>query len=242
MKMVDYRAFRLSKLNTPQFSHVKLLLFWPVFFLLFQFAEQIYHPDSYYIMHCSLDDLIPFCEWFLFPYLFWFIYLAGTVAFTFLFYPDTFRRLMRFIILTYTVALVIFLLFPTCQHLRPLTFQRDNLLTEITALFYQFDTNTNVCPSLHVVGAIAAMLALWECEPFNKPGWRAVNVTVSVLICLSTVFMKQHSALDVLAALPLCLLGQFLFFRRQSRFYSGDAPLFSRRREKRKALHAKGEP
>ena len=26
----DYRQFRLRKLNTPEFSHIKLLLFWPI--------------------------------------------------------------------------------------------------------------------------------------------------------------------------------------------------------------------
>lgn len=238
MKMADYKGFRLNKLNTPQFSHVKLLLFWPVFFLLFQFAEQLYHPDSYYIMHCSLDDIIPFCEWFLIAYLFWFVYLAGAVALTFFTRPDVFRRLMRFIILTYSISLLVYLVFPTCQHLRPLAFQRDNLLTSITAFVYQFDTNTNVCPSMHVIGSIAAMLAFWECEPFNKPGWRAANVAAAVLVCLSTVFMKQHSALDVLAALPLCLLGQFLFFRRQGRFYAAET-LFPRRGDRRKAPHVK---
>lgn len=28
-------------------------------------------------MHCPLDDRIPFCELFLIPYLFWFIFLVG---------------------------------------------------------------------------------------------------------------------------------------------------------------------
>ena len=31
MRPVDYRKFRLKYLNTPEFSHVKLLLFWPIF-------------------------------------------------------------------------------------------------------------------------------------------------------------------------------------------------------------------
>ena len=28
--VTDYREFRLSKLNSPEFKHVKLLLFWSV--------------------------------------------------------------------------------------------------------------------------------------------------------------------------------------------------------------------
>ena len=33
--VVDYRQFRFRKLNAPEFSHLKYLLFWPVFGILF---------------------------------------------------------------------------------------------------------------------------------------------------------------------------------------------------------------
>ena len=41
------------------------LLFWPVFGLLFSYAERFYPVAHYFEMHCALDDLIPFNEWFL---------------------------------------------------------------------------------------------------------------------------------------------------------------------------------
>ena len=70
---MDYRNFRLSKLNTDEFRHVKLLLFWPLFGIMFSFVERFYNVGSYYVMHCAFDDAIPFCEWFLIPYLFWMV-------------------------------------------------------------------------------------------------------------------------------------------------------------------------
>lgn len=36
---VDYRKFRFIKLSTPEFSHVWLLLFWPVFGLGFHMSS-----------------------------------------------------------------------------------------------------------------------------------------------------------------------------------------------------------
>lgn len=38
---VNYREFRIHKLNTPEFSHVRLLFYWPIFGLLFLFLEQV---------------------------------------------------------------------------------------------------------------------------------------------------------------------------------------------------------
>ena len=77
---VDYRQFRFSRLNTPEFSHVWLLLYWPLFGLGFSYVERFYPVAHYINMHCALDDLIPFNEWFLIPYMFWFVYLIGAVA------------------------------------------------------------------------------------------------------------------------------------------------------------------
>lgn len=82
---VDYRQFRFSRLNTPEFSHVWLLLYWPLFGLGFSYVERFYPVAHYIEMHCALDDLIPFNEWFLIPYMFWFVYLIGAVAYTFFF-------------------------------------------------------------------------------------------------------------------------------------------------------------
>ena len=211
---VDYRQFRLRKLNTPEFSHVWLLLFWPVFGLLFSYAERFYPVAHYFEMHCALDDLIPFNEWFLIPYLFWFVYLIGAVAYTFFFDVPGFRRMMHFVMITYSVTLIIYFLFPTCQMLRPEVFPRDNALTRFIAGFYVFDTNTNVCPSIHVLGSVAAMLGLLDCRRLQRPRFKLFAVIAALLICVSTVFMKQHSVLDVIAAVPLCLLGHYLCYYR----------------------------
>ena len=211
---VDYRQLKTSNLNTDTYRHLKLLLYWPVYGLLFLFVERFYPVEQYTVMHFALDDMIPFCEWFLIPYLFWFVYLVGMHLYTLLYDVDSFKRMMKYIILTYTIAIVTYLIWPTCQELRPTSFDRDNILTQFIAGFYQFDTNTNVCPSIHVIGSLAVMEAGLWCKRLSKP-CKAGFVAVAVLICISTVFMKQHSVLDVLAALPICLLGHFLFFRKE---------------------------
>ena len=39
--VVDYRDFRLRKINDPQFSHLKLLLGWVVYFILYFITENL---------------------------------------------------------------------------------------------------------------------------------------------------------------------------------------------------------
>ena len=231
--IVDYRKLRLSKLNSPEFKHVKLLLYWPVYGLLFLFVERFYQPGAYAVMHCALDDLIPFNELFLIPYLFWFVFLIGMHLYTLRYDVETFRKMMHFIILTYSAALVLFFLFPTCQHLRPEVFPRDNALTRFMAAFYRFDTNTNVCPSLHVVGSLAVVFAAWHSPRFQTRGWRTAFAVAGGLISVSTVFLKQHSLWDVAAALAICAVAYDWCYRREEAQGSEAAePLWSPRKHR----------
>ena len=209
---IDVKGFRLSKLNQKQYRHLWLLAFWPLFGVFFKVLEDAF-AGPYHPVRCALDDAIPFCEWFLLPYLFWFVFLAGSLAFAAIYAPNTFRRTMAFIMLTYIVTGIVYLVYPTCQQLRPLEFPRDNILTRLTEWIYTIDTNTNVCPSIHVIGSFAALFALLDSGVFRKrPVWQIVCWLITILICASTVFLKQHSALDIVFALPLCLVGYLTCF------------------------------
>ena len=52
--MIDYRPFRLSRLNTPEFSHLKLLLFWPFYGLCFLLLERFVPAGSGAAEKCAL--------------------------------------------------------------------------------------------------------------------------------------------------------------------------------------------
>ena len=203
--MVDYRKFRLRLLNTPAFSHLKLILFWPLFGLAFFLVERVL-PMEYHVIHCALDDLIPFWEWMIVPYLFWFVFLAGMLLYALLFDPESFRKAMWFIILTFGATIVIYLIYPSAQELRPASFERDNFITRFMVDFYAFDTNTNVCPSLHVTGAVAVLACAWHMPRLQTVGWRVAFSVATFLISVSTVFIKQHSVIDLIAAVVLCAI------------------------------------
>jgi len=204
-------------MNTPKCKYLKYLLYWLAFGFFFLVVERLWVRKSYFPIYCALDSAIPFCEYFLIPYLFWFVFLAGMIGYTLLFDTGSFERLMKFIMITYTMAILIYIIFPNCQELRPVSFERDNIFTRFLTVFYQFDTNTNVCPSIHVIGSVAVMLAAWHSKRFSTPRWRVAFGLTAALICVSTLFLKQHSVLDVLAAIPICLIGYFAVYRKKGK-------------------------
>lgn len=210
--MVDYRKLRLSNITTPEFSHVFWLIFWPVFEIAFALVELLRPMEDCHPIWCPLDDLIPFNEWFLFPYLFWFVFLFGMNVYLLLFDPRAFRRFMLFTTLTYTATMLFYIIYPTCQNLRPESFDRDNILTRFLTFFYAFDTNTNVCPSLHVIGAFAVTFGAWDTQRFQTLFWKTAFFAMSMLISISTLYVKQHSVLDVISAFSVCAVGYIIVY------------------------------
>ena len=141
---VDYRQFRLRKLSQPEFFHLTLLLGWVVYFVLYFLTENLIPAENCYPVHCIVDDWIPFCEWFVFPYILWYVYIIVTLLYMLLYNVDGFKRLSKYIIITQLTAMAIYILFPTRQDLRPEVLPRDNFPSWIVSVLYSFDTNTGV--------------------------------------------------------------------------------------------------
>ena len=111
-----YRDLRLSSLTSPKYKHLLLALFWPVFGLIFMMLEHAWpllweamtgRPLIYREVVSALDAYIPFCEWFVIPYYFWFAFLAVMGVWSLLFDLHTFRRFSWFVILSYSITAII---------------------------------------------------------------------------------------------------------------------------------------
>lgn len=186
------------------------------FFLLERIPGRVYWPTQF-----PLDSLIPFCEWFVIPYCLWYPLLVGVGVWLWMKNPAAFRRYMRFLAVTFLLSELTWCLLPSVQELRPAALPRDNPLTALIAGLYQIDTNTNVFPSVHVVGAVGAALAVQDGAGKNR-ALQGGAWLLAALICLSTVFIKQHSLADVTSGLVLSLLAGAPIYR--------SAPSPSRRR------------
>lgn len=208
---VDYRKLRLNNICTPTYRHLFLLLGWVIYFALYFLTENLIPREICAPVHCGLDDLIPFCEWFLIPYVGWYGLVVFSLGYFLLYDVDSFKRLQGYIIVTQLVAMTVYILFPNRQDLRPEVLPRDNLLSRGVELLYAFDTSTNVCPSLHV-GYSLGIASVWIKQKNVAVIWRIAVVIAVVLICLSTVFIKQHSALDGLAAVGLGVLAEIIVY------------------------------
>ncbi len=208
------KYLRIVRNFIKQNPHEYLALYLPIFLICFFGAEYLV-PESanYWVSYTPLDDAIPFVEVFVLPYVCWYPFLILTGLYLLIFDGEQFRKYIYCIAALFTLILLICLIFPNGQNLRPDNFSRENIFTAVVAGLYAMDTNTNVFPSMHVAGAIAAAIPYFRSQRLRK--YRLPAAVLAALISLSTVFIKQHSVLDIYGAVALCLIVCPLIYRRR---------------------------
>ncbi|MBQ3291928.1 MAG: CDP-alcohol phosphatidyltransferase family protein [Mogibacterium sp.] len=192
------------------------LWFLPLYLIAFVIVERVNIGAEYHTIHMFMDDLIPFSEFFVIPYLSW--HVISVVMIIYLYRNDrpVFRKMMQFFIVGAIISFAVFLIYPSCHSLRPDSFEHDNIFTWIVSMIYLFDTPTNVCPSMHVIGSMGLMFAaMYANEKMSIQIKTAMAVTV-FFICVSTLFVKQHSIVDAVVALPASFAAWGLSFNEAS--------------------------
>ncbi|MEY8339036.1 phosphatase PAP2 family protein [Lachnospiraceae bacterium 62-35] len=206
-----------------KYKHAWLLLYAFIYLPWFSYLERTI-TKNYHIIHVSMDDYIPFNEYFIIPYLLWFLYVAIPILYFFFCEKSCYYRLCFFLFTGMTLSLIICTLFPNGTDFRPVVNPDKNLFSQLVFILYRTDTCTNVFPSIHVFNSIGVHLAVMHSERLKQRHiLRIGSFVLMVSICLSTVFLKQHSVIDGLASLAMayCLYGPayghgFSYNRRKS--------------------------
>lgn len=178
----------------------------------FFYLEKVITPstENLHIIHSAIDSLIPFCEYFIIPYVIWFFYIA--VSCVYMFFKGTNEEYLKFalsLVIGMSIAMLICTFFPNGLNLRPEIMPRNNAFSDAVAYLYSTDTPTNVFPSIHVYNSLAIHIALAKCKAMEKHRTiKTISLIICVLICMSTVFLKQHSVIDVLGA---CIMMAVLY-------------------------------
>lgn len=188
-----------------KYNHAWVFLYAFIYMPWFTYLEKTV-TTHFYEIHSKIDDYIPFIEYFIVPYLLWFVFI--TVCGLYIFFTDKkeFYKMAAFGIIGMTLFLIICTVFPNGLYLRPRTFARDNIFVDMVKMLYATDTSTNVLPSIHVYLSLTVSIAIKRSKRLEKKQWvKAATYVMAFLIILSTMFLKQHSVTDVIAAFVLAI-------------------------------------
>jgi len=210
------------KLFISRYKHAFALIYFLFYMPWFTFLNGWTPTRNPTVIYCGLDDLIPFCELFVIPYFLWFGYIALGYVFLLLTSRKEFLRMCIFLYTGMTISLIIYSVFPNCQQLR-INYEelgRQNILIDMISALQSYDTPCNVLPSIHTLNSIGMHIAIAKSNNIVKHRNIIVwsSFILAVLIVLSTVFVKQHSILDVFAALILSVPLYFLAYKPKLNF------------------------
>jgi len=184
-----------------------LALYLPWFFWLEQ------NVTTFYDLTTEFDRKIPFCEYFIIPYFLWFAYVAVTWLYFFFHDKKEFYRFIAILYIGMTIALTVCTFFHNGITLRVDVDKDRNFFTWAVFQLHVVDTSANVFPSIHILNTLVCCVALFRYEPLKGKKWfQAANIILAILICLSTVFLKQHSICDIGAAIVLYILLHCIFY------------------------------
>ena len=183
---------------------------WTLIYIVFYMPWFIYLENNvkeYTLIHTNLDYQIPFCEYFIIPYFLWFPFVGITFVY-FLFYSKTeYYQLCAFLFTGMTIFLIICTVWPNGLDLRSQVVERNNIFSHLVSSLQKADTSANVFPSLHVFNTLGCMIALFKSKGLEKKYvCKTLIWVLSVSIILSTVFLKQHSIIDVLGGFGLAAI------------------------------------
>lgn len=197
-----------------KYKHGLILSYFFIYILWFGYLEKTvtthFHP-----IHSRLDDFIPFNEYFIIPYFIWFAYIFITVAYFLLTSKKDFYKCCAYLFSGMTICLFIYTVYPNGHHLRVDldALGRSNIFIDMLAKIYSVDTSTNVFPSIHVFNSIGAYIAIKRHQQLKKIKWlQWSTLLLTILICMSTVFLKQHSILDIFGAIVLNAILYFIVY------------------------------
>lgn len=196
-----------------KYKHGLILLYFFIYLAWFFYLERCTNVN-FITIHIPLDDYIPFNELFIIPYLLWFGYIAVTILYFFFTSKEDYYKCTAFLFIGMTICLIIYTFWPNAQDLRPEVFARDNFLVDMVKALYLTDTPTNVCPSIHVYNSIGVHIAIMKSPRLKEKKLLQISsLVLAILICLATVFLKQHSIFDGICAILLSTIMYFLIYK-----------------------------
>ena len=198
--------------------HSLLLIAWLLEWTWYGILNHTQTAETSNIIYSTLDDKIPFCEYFIIPYVLWYAFIAVATFYTLAKSKKDFIHMSSMVYLGMFGSLIICTLYPSWHNLRPeLSQLNDNIFTRLTLRLWEVDNPAVIFPSMHVLVAALITVALIKADCMKgKWGWKTAAVVYTILVSASTVFTKQHSILDVFFAfafvIPNTLLTYYVIY------------------------------
>jgi len=197
----------LKKITPPPYSWLPLLSVFGFNMFVYYGTRLLNAGREHYMIETSLDRRIPLCTGFIVIY----VLAYGQWACGYLLAARESRRVCRKMAAADLMAkagtFAVFLIFPTS--IVRSSIQGRSWCDLLTALIYRLDAPDNLFPSIHCLESwLCFRSSLWLKKV--PPWYPAASFLFTVLVCASTVLVKQHVLVDIPAGILMAEIGAAL--------------------------------
>ncbi len=192
----------------PGYGWKALIIMYTINVLVYNGSRFLTQNRHHYLLDFSLDKMIPFVAEFVIVYI-PIAYLQWIIGFITIgrARKDICYQVISGEIISKLMCLAFFLIFPTTL-IRP-EISGNDFFSEFVKWVYRMDTPDNLLPSVH---CLESWVVTRGCFKINSlPKWvNPLNVIITILVFLSTVFIKQHLIIDVVMGVLVAEAGQLI--------------------------------
>ena len=198
-----------EKIRTHPLGFV--LVWMGLYLIAFYLTGHILTPR--YEVAVAFDDRIPFCAPFVIFYKAWFLYFPGILILDLKKHRREYFELAFVLLTGMTLSVIFYALFPNAFSGRPVIL-KDDIFSKAVQSLFETDPPTNAFPSIHAGSSMAVLLVTAGSREMrkNRPLVGLCGL-MTTLISLSTLFIKQHSVIDMLSGFALNALLFVLYCR-----------------------------
>ena len=189
----------------PPYTRIPLLSMMCLNGLVYFATRLVTRNLTHYDLSLSVDHSIPFVPAFVVVYVL--SYIQWTVGFI-LIARDSRELCGRVIsgeLIAKLICLILFLLVPTTMTRPAVT--SDGFFNTIVGYIYKLDAPDNLFPSIHCLESWVCFRGAMQMKKVG-PWYRYVTLLFSLSVFASTVLIKQHLAVDIVAGILVAEIGQ----------------------------------
>lgn len=187
----------------PFYSFLPLITTLIMHFAIYIGTQLIVDPSRRLTLTCAVDDMIPLVpEWILIYVATFFFWAAGLIIISRAEKASCYEQ-YSVVFVAEIISLIFFLAVPTVMQ-RPIP-ATDTYSGRFLAVVYSVDDPVNLFPSMHCLFAWLCFRAARKSPEISKP-YKIFFLVFALLICVSTVAVKQHLFYDVISGLAIAEL------------------------------------
>ena len=191
----------------PKFSIIPLLIICVLQLIVYGVTKVIAANWTHYSPALLIDDYIPFIAVFIIPYVLCYAHWATNLVLSAHTGEKRFKAFSTAVIISQIICGILFLVYPTTIN-RPEIGHLDGIVGFLMNFIYSSDTPVNLFPSMHCLFSWFCWIAVRNCK--NVPKWYQIaSFLFGIVVCMSTVAIKQHFFVDIIAGIALAEISWF---------------------------------